>query len=127
MLQAPTASGLTLCEKVIIEEGTRNATLVNSIIHLRVRTFPSPLMRFVVSAVLSDGIGEATMSLIVSRLDTLEDINERHWQMRFPDPLHVVRLRLRSPFLSFPAPGRYEFALLADGDRVAQMVLKVTT
>jgi hypothetical protein len=65
------------------------------------------------------------MSLVVSRLDKLEDISENRWSMKFTDPLRDVRLVLRLPGLSFPAPVRYQFALLAEGELVAQCVLQV--
>src|SRR5438132_634080 len=125
MLQLPNVVGLILCEQVIIEEKTRNVTLVNSVNRVRCPTFPSPSQRFVVYAVLTDGLGDATMSLIVSRLDTLEDVVESHWPMEFRDPLRDIRLVVRLPSLSFPAPVRYQFSLLADGEGVAQCVLQV--
>lgn len=45
MVQRPNAVGLILCEQVVLEEGTRNATLVNSMTRLRSKTFPSPPQR----------------------------------------------------------------------------------
>lgn len=65
------------------------------------------------------------MTLVVSRLDTMEDVFERRWPMKFSDPLRDVRLLLRLSALSFPAPGRYQFTLLADGEWVAQMAVQV--
>jgi hypothetical protein len=125
MLQRPNAVGLILCEQAVIEEKTRNVTLVNSFSRLRFPTFPAPPHRYVVYAALTDGLREGTMSLVVSRLDTLEDLEERRWAMRFTDPLRIVRLVLRPPALSFPAPVRYQFSLLAEGESVAQCVLQV--
>jgi hypothetical protein len=125
MLQRPNVVGLTLCEQVIIEEKTHNVTVVNSVSRYRSRTFPTPPQRFVVYAVLTDGMGEGAMSLIISRLDTLEDIEERHWRMRFPNPLSVVRLVFRFANVSFPVPGRYQLSLFADGEWVAQSVVRI--
>jgi hypothetical protein len=125
MLQRPNAVGLILCEQVVIAEKTRNATLVNSFGRLRFKAFPSPPQRFVVHAVLTDGLGDAKMSLVVSRLDTLEDIAEYRWSMQFADPLRDVRLVLRLPGLSFPQPVRYQFALSAADEWIAQCVLQV--
>jgi hypothetical protein len=125
MLQRPNAVGLTLCEQVIIAEKTRNVTLVNGGNRLRCKIFPSSPQRLVVYVVLTDGLGLAKMSLVMSRLDTLEDVFEKRWAMRFVDPLREVRLVLRLPVLCFPAPVRYQFALLAEGELVAQCVLQV--
>ncbi len=118
MLQLPTVRGLILCEQAIVDVRTRNTTLVNTVSRLRCPSFPSPPVRFVVYAILTDGLGDAEMSLVVSRLDTLEDIHEARWQMKFPDPLRLIRVILRLSHLSFPEPVRYQFSLLADGDEV---------
>jgi hypothetical protein len=125
MLERPNAVGLILCQQVITEENTRNVTLVNTLNRLRFASFPSPQRPFVVYVQLTDGRGEATMSLVVSRLDTLEDVFEGRWRMTFTDPLRVVRMILRSSNVSFPVPGLYQWSLFADGEWVAQSVLEV--
>ncbi len=51
----PIALGLTLCEKVIIEERTRNATNVSTFTRLLVDGFPSSPERFAFAAVLTGG------------------------------------------------------------------------
>ncbi len=40
MTPTPVAIGLTLCERVIVEEGTRNLTLVSTFISLQGEEFP---------------------------------------------------------------------------------------
>jgi hypothetical protein len=126
MLQLPNVVGLTLSEQVITDATTRNFTLVNTFTRLKCSSFPSPPQRFVVSTMLTDGLGDATMSLVVFPLDTMENLDERHWQMRFPDPLRVIRLILRFSEFVFPAAGWYQFSLSADGDWLAQTVLEVS-
>jgi hypothetical protein len=125
MLQLPTVRGLMLCEQAIVDAKTRNVTLVNTISRLRCPSFPSPPGRLVVYAMLTDGLGDAEMSLVVSRLDTFEDIYEARWQMKFPDPLRLFRMILRLSHLSFPAPVRYQLSLLADKDEVTHTILEV--
>ncbi len=125
MLQRPTAVGLILCQEVIIEETTRRATLVNTMDWLRCPAFPSPPQRLVAYAVLRDGLGDAAMALTVSRLDTLDELKEKRWRMRFADPLRHLRVVMRYTDLFFPVPGRYAFGLSADGELVTQTVLQV--
>jgi hypothetical protein len=125
MLQRPNAIGLFLCEQVVIENKTHNATLVNSLSRLRVRSLPSPPQRLVVYGVLTDGLGEVTMSLVVTRLDDLEDIYKFNWQMRFRDPLQDTRLILRMPELVFPDAIRYQFTLAAANEPIAHCVIQV--
>ncbi len=125
MLQLPNVVGLTLCEQVITDASTRNLTLVNTFTRLRCSTFPSPPQRFVVGTVLTDGLGDGTMSLVVSRLDTLDEVAQRRWRMRFADPLRIIRVIVRMRNVSFPVPGQYQLALFADEEWLAQTVLQV--
>src|SRR5258707_12818996 len=106
MLKLPNAVGLILCHRTIVEEGSREVTRVNTFGRLRCASFPSPPQRFVAYALLTDGLGEARMSLVVSRLDTFEDIYERHWPVRFADPLRSAQLIVRLGSIVFPVPGR---------------------
>jgi hypothetical protein len=50
MVPTPIALGLTLCEKVIVEEATRNITLVNCFSRLRAAAFPFQPVPFSVCA-----------------------------------------------------------------------------
>jgi hypothetical protein len=127
MLQLPNVVGLTLCQQVVTDPTTHNVTLVNVFTRLRCPRFPSPPQPFVVWTTLTDGLGDATISLVVTRLDTLEEITLRRWQMQFSDPLRVIRLTLRIPAFSFAVAGEYQFSLLADGEWVGQTLLHVSS
>jgi hypothetical protein len=126
MSQRPVAVGLTICEQVIVEEKTKNTTLVNSFTGLKVDRFPSVPRPFTVYAVLTDGLGEVAVDLVVSRLMTLEDIYIQPRSVVFTDRLLEVRVPFRLNRCSFPLPGRYQFSLLADGELIAQRVLQVS-
>ena len=69
MAQIPTVIGLQVCEKVIVEEGTKNVSLVSCHTILKVRRVPSEPRQFTVFAELIDGAGEVTLEVIVSRLE----------------------------------------------------------
>ena len=126
MIQRPVAVGLALCEQVIVEEKTRNVTLVNCFLRRRVRAFPSEPQHLAVFAALTDGLGEMTIGLVVQRLDTLEEVYALQNRLRFTDPLQEVRVLFRLNQLSFPAPGHYQFALFAEGELVAHRVMEVS-
>src|SRR4051794_19378110 len=104
MLQLPSAEALILCEKAIIEDRTRNVTLVSTVYKLRSREFPARSQQLAVYALLTDGVGQARMALAVSRLDTLEDIFTYRWRKAFRDPLARVKIILRFSGFEFPAP-----------------------
>ena len=58
MIQPPVAINLTVCEQLIVEEKSRNITLVNCLARLRGREIPSEPHRLVILAWITDGIGD---------------------------------------------------------------------
>lgn len=125
MTHMPTATGLYVCEKVIIEERTRNPTLVSGFSLLRVSRFPSPPRHISVFASLTDGLGEVTMNLVCSRLDTLEEVYSRQSRVTFPDRLQEVHFHYQMQQLVFPVPGLYQFTLCAENELLALRTLNV--
>ena len=126
MIPPPMALGLTLCEKAITEEGTKDVTLVSIFRKRLVERFPSPPQPFTAYAILTDGVGDGTMELVITNLETDEEIYARRFRVRFPDRLAELRLLLRVTRCSFPAPGQYQATLLVDGDWVAHRRVRVT-
>jgi hypothetical protein len=110
---------------VVIEEKTRNVTLVNSFKRIKADTFPSPPVPMDVYTVLSDGLGDIPLDLSVVRCDTLEEIYLRSSRVNFKNPLQQIRLYWHVQSCSFPVPGRYEFGLHADRELLTQAVLTV--
>ncbi len=125
MSQGPSVVSLFVCRDYIVEEDRRSVTLVRCMDRLLLKDFPSPLQSFIVYAVLTDGMGQLPFDLIVTRLETLEEIYSRSWLTTLNEPLAKVHLRVRIHSCSFPFPGRYELALDVKGERVAQCVLIV--
>jgi hypothetical protein len=68
---------------------------------------------------------KAPLRLTVGCLETLEETFAREQEVRFSDPLQEVRILFRLGQLPFPRAGRYQFTLLADGELVANQVLRV--
>jgi len=125
MIQIPNAVGLILCEKAITEEGTKNVTLVNTFNRLDRPTFPALLRDFLVCGLLTDALGTMTLSLVITRLETLEELLTISGEVRFTNPIAERRLRIAVNRIEFPSPGRYQISLLANGEWVAQCVLQV--
>jgi hypothetical protein len=55
MLQPPNVVGLKLCQQVIVEEESRNVTLVNCFRKLSFAEFPAKAVRFFICVVLREG------------------------------------------------------------------------
>jgi hypothetical protein len=125
MAQRPLALGLFLCEQVIVEEGTRNVTLVNCFTHRTVRRFPSEKFPFVVFARLTDGSGSMPLDVTIQRLDTLNEIHAVSRPLRLGSQLEVVRCHVRIQDCSFPVPGDYQVTLSVDNESIAQQKLRV--
>ena len=78
-----------------------------------------------VYAVLTDGLGQGTVDLVVERLDNEEEVYNYQNQLVFSDPLQEVRVLFRLEEFSFPSPGRYQFSLLLDDVEAAHRVVEV--
>src|SRR5262245_57669416 len=125
IIQRPKAVGLLLCRMVMIEEKTHNVRLGTSFARLDVDAVPSPPAAFYVYTVRRDGLGEVKLNMVVSRCDTLDEVYTKGFRVQFKDPLRQLRLHWLVKSCSFPAPGRYEFALYGDGELITQSVLQV--
>jgi hypothetical protein len=117
--------GLTVCEKVIVEEGTKNVSLISTFSRLRLTGFPGRPQPFCVFATLLDGEGDATISVEISHSETGKDIYTVTQPISFPNRLTEVRVLFRVNRCEFPSPGIYQVALYVDGDWVAHRLLSV--
>ncbi len=120
MSQRPVVLGLLVCEQVVVEEGTRNVTLVNCFTKRKAERFPTEGQRFTVFAVLADGLGDVTLDVAIQRLDDYDAIYRRSQVVRFTDPLQEMRFILRIAHCSFPIAGAYQASLLIDGEPIGQ-------
>lgn len=126
MVPPPTVLGLVLCDLTIVEQGTTKVSLVGMFTKLTVKAIPSRPRTFFVFAALTDGSGNATITLTITRLDTDKEVFARDLtEVHFPDKLEEVELLVQMEDWSFPAPGWYEFTLLVDGEWVARRRLEV--
>ena len=128
MHQRPVVLGLSLCENVIIDERTRNVTLVNCFTHRTADRFPTEPVDFTAFAFLSDGVGSVAMELMIERLDTLDEVR-RHdsFAIEFRNPLQSVRCSIRVRRVEFPVAGHCQVILLAGGEAIAMRKLILTS
>jgi hypothetical protein len=125
MIPPPIAVGLTLCEQAIVEEGTRRISLINAFTHWKVTTFPSVPRPFCVVSVLTDGVGDGTIRLTITREETAAVIYDVRHSAHFPNRLSEMRALFRVNDCSFPAAGLYYATLSVDGEWVAQKRFQV--
>jgi hypothetical protein len=108
-----------------VEEKTKNVTLVNSFRKIEVNSFPSVPTPMTAYVVLSNGLGEINLALVVTRCATLDEIYSRSLKIAFNDPLRQLRLSWLIQSCSFPVSGAYEFGLQANGELITQSVIQV--
>ena len=125
MISRPVAIGLTLCDYVIVEARTGKVSLIGTFKGIAAHQFPAGPQPFCVFAVLTDAVGDATIEIVISRLDTGEAIFENRTWLKFPDKLTEVEFFARLRQCSFPVAGTYQVTLLVDGEWVAQRRLQV--
>lgn len=125
MSQTPVAVGLLVCEQLIVEEKTKNITAVNCFSRRIVPEIPPEPFSFAIYAVLTDGLGTMTVRVVISRLDTDEDIYQRSLSFHFANPLQEIRCLLRVGDCSFPIAGAYQVSLFVDRELVANRKLHI--
>jgi hypothetical protein len=125
MFPTPEPLGLMLCERVIIEQGTKNPTLVASFTARSVEAFPSEPASFSAFASLTNSSGSGIIELTAVRLETDEQIYIQRGPVSFPHRLAVVNVHFRVTRIRFPSPGIYAFMLAIDGEIIAQRRIEV--
>ena len=126
MVSTPLSIGLTLCNSLIIEEGTRNLTHVGTFAGFRAADFPFRPAPFYVLSTLIGGHGEGELGLTVTHLETDDELFALHRRLSFPDWLMEVIAVFRLGNCEFPEPGAYLMTLLMDGEWVAQRRFRVS-
>jgi hypothetical protein len=118
MKKSPVALGMFLCEQVIVDVKTNNATPVNCFNSRRLEEFPGRI-DFSALAYLTDGMGEMPLEIIVERLDTLDEVFRLNETVKFTNPLQEMRCMLRLRQCTFRVPGPYQVSLIVDRNVVA--------
>ena len=116
MFELPVVRGVFLCENVIVEERSRNVSLINCFTRKLVDQFPTPPQRLVVCAVFANGLGKIPIELEIIDLADEELV---YWQLAsvtFTDPVQEVRFVYRVHDLTLPQPGSYEVTLSSNGE-----------
>ena len=123
MVPPPVAVALTICEKLIVEEGTKHPSFISVFTKLRGRKFPARSQPFHVFAAFLDGQGDGTIRLEIGRLDIGTKIYVKERLVHFPDRLTEVRVLFRVPPCEFPVPGVYQVTLFLDNEWMAHRYL----
>jgi hypothetical protein len=125
MIPRPTPVCLSLCDSVIVEEGTRKISLINSFSTIRLSQFPKAPQPFCVFSTLTDAQGEGMVELSVTRLETDEEIYAVRRTLGFADRVTDLSVLYRIGNCVFPARGAYLFTILVDGEWIAHRRIRL--
>lgn len=125
MIPNPESLGLMVCERVIIEEGAKNPSLIGIFLARPVDGFPATVAPLSVFAALSGAKGDGIIELAAPRLATDEWVYSRRDRVSFPDRFAVVNVHFRVSRVVFPAAGLDSFMISIDGQLIAQRRLRV--
>lgn len=116
MFELPVVRGVFLCENVIVEERSRNVSLINCFTRKLVDEFPSSPQRLVVYAVFANGLGTIPIELEVLDLDDGEVVYSQSVDITFTDPVQELRFVYRVHDLILPQSGSYEVTLTSSSE-----------
>ena len=125
MVPPPICPGLTICNYVLIEERTTKVSTIGAFNVFRAKAFPFSPLPFCVFTILTGGHGDAAVELMVTDLESDEEVVSVSSAMRFRERFSEVRVLFRLSAIQFLKAGAYLFTLLVDGDWVAHKRVRV--
>lgn len=125
MIKLPSVLGLILCRRFDVDIQRSETSLVGLFHTLDVPRFPSPPQRFTVYSALYDGVGEGTMELVCTRLETEQDVYSYKRWTAFPGRGQIAHMEIKVRQCVFPAAGRYSLNLHFDKQDLTSRSLDV--
>lgn len=125
MLPLPTVLSMYICEQVIVDQHSRNPSLISVYTWRGFLDFPTDRVPFSVFCSLTNAQGKGTIRLEVSRLlpdhadpDEESVLYSQDGELVFPSRHAIVHAAFRIRSLVFPQPGVYEIRLRVDGESI---------
>jgi hypothetical protein len=126
MIEPPVAIGIHLCDRVIVEEGTGSVSLIGVFSTIRSVEFPMLFpARSLVYCALTNGDGDANIELVLTHLETNDEVHTADRRVFFSDRFEEVHVIFELDDWIIPSPGTYVFAILSDGEWVGQRRFQV--
>ena len=127
-IEKPQARSLILCDYFVVEESTRNVSLINCFTRKFFDQFPAPPITICVYCALSNGFGQFPIKLRIERLEGIQWSYESSQNVMFLDRLAETRgARDRLGLLNAQARGAADRErLLATARKLFQWKLEMT-
>jgi hypothetical protein len=125
MIPPPVALGMILCDYVHLEDGpTRKISLIGTFHALRVDHFPAT-PGFYVFVMMTNGLGNARITLNIESLESGEIVKLRPIDTRFENKLQILKVYFSVRDCAFPSSGWYQATVFVDGDLIAHYRFRV--
>jgi hypothetical protein len=125
MIKLPHVIGLYPCERIDFNTQSGQVSLVGVFHSLHFRRFPALPRKFTVYAALYDGVGEGTIDLVVTQLETELDIYAYEKWYVFPGRGRLCHVGIPVTQCGFAAPGRYAMTLRFEGSEITQRLIDI--
>jgi len=120
-LVKPIVQAFLVCDSVILDSFTRKKSIIGTFTHLWAARFPCQHPQMGVYFCLTDAEGPYAFELHLVYLDQDQLIGKASLPpVEIKDRLQIHDFGVNIPSLVFPAPGRYEFRLFANGYFITQ-------
>jgi hypothetical protein len=121
----PRLNAMLICDSTIREQGTGKVSLIGIFANVSAFSFPSRHPTLSVYANLADAAGKYRFKLTLHRRDDGAKLGEGGMDAEVVDRMQPAELVFELRDLWFEKPGRYDFALLANGREVGSKVFNV--
>lgn len=120
MPQLVTCLSMVICETVIEDKRTNNKSLINTFNRLNASKFPCQTACIALVCALTGGHGKTPLEVELNYLGAdIAPMAKLQGAVDFKsDPNQVIDLVLEFKGVPWEKPGKYEFVLLCDGQRV---------
>lgn len=117
----PSVQAFLVCDQVIEDSLTKKKSLIGIFTHLQAIAFPFQHQQLGLYFCLTDAEGTYHFDIDLVHLNTEQAVCRAALpNIIIADRLQISDFGLNIPSLVFPAPGRYEFRLRAEGQLLAQ-------
>jgi hypothetical protein len=119
-LPAPQAQAFVICREIWHNDRSNEFLLASPLSHIPIDTFPA-VVTVSVYAHITGGHGEYELDFLLRNSS-----NDTVWSwipqspLQHEDPLMPQQVAFHDLVLEVPSPGRYELALLANGDEIGR-------
>ncbi len=122
----PSCKAMLLCERVVLDAGTRQVSLIGLINKQVLTALPGRTLPMKVFLHLVDGIGEYQMFVHV--LDLAEDrviAKAKRRPINFPDRPYAIQYYFGLPPLPIKHAGRYDVIVLGNGSEIERQQIRI--